>query len=121
LHQPPDISAAFTLIKPNSRHDMHSASTQAGDSWLQHFIPTLLATPQYQAGTTAIFIVWDESQRGNGNQVPLIVIAPSVPPGDRVPTPLNHYSLLRTTEDLLRVAHLGAAASASSMSTAFHL
>jgi hypothetical protein len=121
LHAPPNISAAFTLIKPNAAHDMHSASTQAGDRWLRQFIPTLLATPQYRAGSTAIFIVWDESKRRAGDQVPLIAIAPSVPSGARLSSGLNHYSLLRTTEDMLGVSRLGAASSAPSMRTGFHL
>jgi hypothetical protein len=54
--------------------------------------------------------------------VSTIVVAPSVPPGTRDGTPFNHYSLLRTTEEMLGLpTSLGAAATASSMRAAFHL
>jgi hypothetical protein len=123
LRTTPDISAPFTFIKPNSLHDMHSSSTRTGDNWLRSFIPRLLATPEYQSGNTAIFITWDEGQGKTtaGNQVPLIVIASSVPAGTRVPARLNHYSLLATTESMLGVGRLGAASSAASLRPGFHL
>jgi phosphatidylinositol-3-phosphatase len=121
----PDLSAAFTFITPNVCHDMHSNSCPGsadtilqGDQWLQGFVPKLLATPQYQAGNTVIFITWDE---GSGsNHIPTLVISPTT---SRVQssTAFTHYSMLRTTEEILGVPLIGGAVSAASMRSAFHL
>ena len=48
-----------------------------GDSFLSSYVPAVIATPQYQAGNTAIFITWDEDENaGKNNQVPTIVVSP---------------------------------------------
>lgn len=117
----PDLSAAFTFITPNLCHDMHDCSTRAGDLWLQQEMPQLLATPQYRAGGTAIFVTWDEST-GATQRVPALVIAPTVPAGARVNVPYTHYSMLRTVEQLLGLSPLlGQAAGATSMAAGFNL
>jgi hypothetical protein len=73
-----------------------------------------MATSQYQAGNTVIFIVWDENSGSAGNQVPCIVISPYTH-SVKDATLYTHYSLLRTTEQLLGLPLLGNAASANSM------
>jgi hypothetical protein len=35
--------APFTFITPNICHDMHSCAISAGDTWLSHHVPHLLA------------------------------------------------------------------------------
>jgi hypothetical protein len=125
LGSAPDLSAAFTFITPNICHDMHTNScpgsadpTLQGDQWLRGFVPKLLATPQYQAGNTVIFITWDEG-RGS-NHIPTLVLSPTtshVQPS----TAFTHYSMLRTTEEMLGLPPIGGAVSAASMRAAFHL
>jgi hypothetical protein len=44
-----------------------------------------------------------------------------VPRGTKVAVPFNHYSLLRTTEILLKVGYLGASKTAMSIIAPFHL
>jgi len=127
-----DLSARFTFITPNLCHDMHScertgddvaAQTRVGDSWLAAFIPKLLASPEYSSGTTAIFITWDEPDAGSADaHVATFVISPSTRSGTRSAKAFSHYSLLRTTEEMLGIRrHLGQAAGAPSMRGAFHL
>lgn len=128
----PDISAKFTLITPNGCNDMDEASVrcassfagvvQLGDAWLGSFLKTILKTPQYRSGTTAVFITWDESSHGAPatQRIPTLVIAPSVRPGTISVKRFDHYALLRTTEQLLGLPFLGAAATAPSMRRAFH-
>ncbi len=58
---------------------------------------------------------------GSGNRITTLVMAPSVRPGTVSYAAFTHYSLLRTTEEMLRVGYLGAAASAASMRGAFQL
>ncbi|HUY61898.1 MAG TPA: alkaline phosphatase family protein, partial [Candidatus Dormibacteraeota bacterium] len=121
LSWPPPISARFTFITPDLCHDMHDCSTATGDAWLARVMPALLDSPQYRAGETAIFITWDEGTAAS-QRVATYVVAPSVPSGARPSTRYTHYSLLRTTEELLGIGRLlGGAATATSMRPGFHL
>jgi phosphatidylinositol-3-phosphatase len=118
----PDISARFTLVTPNTCNDMHDCSVATGDQWLSNFIPKILTSSAYTSGTTAVFLTWDEGSKSLGNHIATLVVAPSVVPGTKSGTPFSHYSMLRTTEELLGVTpYLGNAARASSMKNAFHL
>jgi hypothetical protein len=116
-----NLGAAFTMIIPNICDDMHSCPVSTGDSWLRRWIPQIIQSPQYQNGSLALFITFDENDSQSTNRVPTIVVAPSVPRGLRVGTAFTHYSLLRTTETLLNVAMLGNATTATSMLGTFHL
>jgi hypothetical protein len=108
----PNLSARFILVTPNLINDMHDGSIGDGDRFLRSYVPALMATPQYRARTTAIFITWDEGT--GGNRVPCLVISPFTH-GVRDRTRYSHYSLLRTTEALLGLPFLGGARSAHSM------
>jgi hypothetical protein len=111
--------ANFVFVTPNVCDDAHSCPVGHGDQWLAQFLTIVFASPTYRLGHMAVFVVWDE---GNlNNVVPAIVAAPSVPSGTRSAAYFNHYSLLRTTEQLLGVAPIANAAKASSMLAAFHL
>ncbi len=113
---PPNLSASFTFVTPNGIDDMHDGTIAQGDSFLSNYVPALMNMPQYQSGNTVIFIVWDEDSSCSGctNQVPLIVISPYTH-GVKDGTAYTHYSLLKTTEQLLGLPELGNAASAGSM------
>ena len=103
---------AFALVTPDLCHDMHDCSVATGDAWLRDTLPALLASPEYADGSTAVLITWDEADGGLGNQVPLLVVAPSITPGTTIAGRLDHYALLHTTEQMLGLPPLGAAAGA---------
>lgn len=112
----------FAFITPNLCDDMHDCPVATGDTWLRHWMQTILSSPTYRAGETAIFLTFDEGT--SSNRVATIVISPSTPHGTRSSTPFDHYSLLKTTEELLALhEHLAHAADPSthSMRRAFHL
>jgi len=112
----------FSFVTPNLCDDMHDCSVQTGDAWLQSWVPKITASASYQAGNTVIFITWDEDDSSSGNHVATLVISPYTTPGTQSSTAFTHYSLLRTTEQLLGITtFLGNAASAASMRTAFGL
>jgi hypothetical protein len=129
LRSDADLSARFTFITPDLCHDMHSSScasnaaqqVQRGDQWLAGFLPKILGSAQYQAGRTAVFITWDEDDYSSTQHVATLVLAPSVPPGTAPTTTFNHYSLLRTTEEMLGLPRLAKAAAATSMRRDFNL
>ena len=124
----PDLSGKFTFITPDLCDDMHDACAgtgvpgelQTGDKYLSTLIPQLVNSTQYQSGNTAIFLTWDEGGAGS-NQVLTEVIAPTVTPGTKASDAFTHYSLLRTTEDMLGLPPLGEATKAASMRNAFSI
>ena len=121
LGSTPDIGATYTFVTPNMCNDMHDCSVSTGDKWLSNFLPKILGSGAYTSGSTAIFVTWDEDDSSSSNHIATLVIAPSVPTGTRVATTYNHYSMLRTTEELLGFnTYLGSAATASSMRSSFH-
>ena len=70
-----------------------------------------------------LFIWWDEgtTTMGGGGQVPLIPVSSRTPSGLLSQIPANHYSLLRTIEDLWGLPPLGQSATARSMTEFFNL
>jgi hypothetical protein len=121
LGSTPDLSAKFTFVTPNLIDDMHDGTISQGDAWLQSFMSQVFQTPEWQAGNTAVFVTFDEDDGTSGNHVYTAVVAPSVKPGTQDATAFSHYSLLRTTEDLLGLPAIGNAATATGMEQAFNL
>jgi phosphatidylinositol-3-phosphatase len=111
---------AFSFVTPNLCNDTHDCSVGTGDAWLRSVVGQITSSAMYKAGRTAIFITWDEGESG-GNHVPTIVVSPTVKAGTQSATNYDHYSLLRTAEEMLGLSLLGNASSASSMRSAFGL
>jgi phospholipase C len=125
---------AFSFITPNLVDDMHDGTIAQGDAWLARNLPAIVASAPYRAGTTVVFITWDEGSGGYpiedcddptakdaSCRVPTLVISPSTPAGATSRAFFSHYSLLATTEQLLGLPRLGQASSAATMTSAFHL
>jgi phosphatidylinositol-3-phosphatase len=125
---------AFSFITPNLIDDMHDGTVAQGDAWLAKNLPAILTSKPYQAGTTAVFITWDEGSGGypvedcddttttdTSCHVATIVISPTTPAGTTSGTFFSHYSLLATTEQLLGLPKLGQAKSSPTMTATFHL
>ena len=112
----------FSLIVPNLCHDEHDCSVTTGDAWLRQWMPRILQSPVYRAGRTVLFITYDEGA-GQDNRVYTVVVSPSTPPGRIAFEAFDHYSLLRTVEELLGLPCLAHACdrSTSSMRAAFRL
>jgi hypothetical protein len=107
-----DRLPAFAFITPDLCHDTHDCPVGTGDQWLATWVPRILASPAYQAGTTVLLLTWDEGEGGGSNDcatdtstpgchVPAVVVSPTTPAGTRSTALFNHYSLLGTTELLL--------------------
>jgi phospholipase C len=138
----PDLDAgtlpAFSFVTPNTINDMHDgsdpAAIEAGDSWLEQNLPAILGSVNYRQGSTAVFITFDEGEGAvfgedcaanpddESCHVATIVISPYTRAGTTSATSFTHYSLLRTTEEMLGIGQLlGEAAGATSMRADFHL
>src|SRR5260370_25241595 len=124
---------AFSFITPTLIDDMHDGTIADGDTWLAANLPTILNSPEYQSGTTAVFITWDEGTGGKTGEdcaanttdasclVATIVISPRTPAGATSAPLFSHYSLLGTAEQLLGLPALSLASSYPTMTAAFNL
>jgi phospholipase C len=139
-----DTLPTFAFITPNTVNDGHDGgdpvSIQNSDAWLAANLPPILNSVAYQRGTTAVFITWDEGEgpitpgflgkdcstntTDEDCHIPTIVVSPSTRPGTVSTKLFNHYSLLRTTEEMLHLKRRrfpGLSRKAPSMRSAFHL
>jgi phospholipase C len=108
----------YSLVAPNLCDDTHNrgCGVATGDQFLKTLLPQILSSQAYRSRKTAVFVVWDED-----SYIPNIAIAPSVIPSTTTSTAVNHYGLLRATEEMLGLPLLGDAASATSLRTVFHI
>ncbi len=94
---------SYSMIVPNNCHNTHDCSVATGDAWLAANVPPLLTSPACVADTCLVVLTWDEDDGSQGNRV-LTVFAGSAARSSQVSTArYDHFSLLRTIEDLLGV------------------
>jgi hypothetical protein len=126
----------YAFITPDLCADAHDAACadggkgglEASNDFLQKWVPKILAAPAFKRDGLLI-VTFDESEHGaegccvqdapntpnagattfgpGGGRVGAVLISRFIAPGTRNDHPYNHYSLLRSTEDLLGVAPLG--------------
>ncbi len=104
---------AFAMVTPNLQHDMHDGSVASADEWLAEWLPLIFASRAYTSGTTAVFVIWDESDSSEHPELPFIAAAKALIPGTVLNGPMNHYGLLCVTEALLGLPLLNNAKRAS--------
>lgn len=107
-----------SFVAPNLCNDMHGAGSctgvdlvALGDQWLQNNLPQYLASPLARNGL--LIVTWDEDDSSGTNLIPTIFYGAHVKPGYASATAIDHYSLLRTLEDMYGLPALGAAALAT--------
>jgi hypothetical protein len=112
-----DTLPAFSFVTPDNCNDTHDCTIATGDSWLQAWVPLITSNRAYQSGSTVLFITYDEDDGSATNQVATVVASPYTPAGTTSSAAFNHYSLLKTTEQLLGIGtFLGHAGDASTNS-----
>lgn len=112
---PSDYSTLPTVsfVVPDEQNDMHSASVQQGDSWLQNNIGGYAQWAQTH--NSLLIVTWDEDDNTATNQIPTIFVGPMVKSGQYGET-INHYNVLRTLEDMYGLPYLGNSANATTIS-----
>jgi regulation of enolase protein 1 (concanavalin A-like superfamily) len=99
-----------SIVVPNQENDMHDGSITTGDTWAKN---NLDAYAQWAKTHNSLFILtFDENNGGGTNQIVTVFVGQMVKIGQYSET-INHYTLLRTIEDMYGLAHAGAAASAT--------
>lgn len=129
----------YVFIAPNLCHDGHDqpcvtrepGGLISADAFLRHWVPIITSSPAFRSNGLLI-ITFDESigldataccdeQPGpntkspgysgpGGGRIGAVLLSPLIAPGTVSDVPYNHYSLLRTVEDIFGLAHLGYAA-----------
>jgi hypothetical protein len=110
------------MLIPNLVSDAHDSTLAEADRYLETWLPSLMAGPDFRSGHLAIVITADEDDHSSAkNRVLTVVLSRSV--SHKVVTKtLTHYSLTRLYNTVCREkSYLGHAATASSMRTAFGL
>jgi phosphatidylinositol-3-phosphatase len=132
-----DTTPNFVFITPNRCHDGHDAPCKSGepgglisaDAFLRRWVPRIVSAPAFRQDGLLV-ITFDEGadataccgEQGlpngpppgmsgaGGGRTGTVLLSPFIKPGTVSSTPYNHYSLLRTMEDIFGVPHLGYAA-----------
>src|SRR5581483_12024479 len=123
---------AFAFVVPDTCNSTEDCGVSTGDAWLAQWVGSIVRSRTYRAGRTALFVTWDEGKGGGDCSDPAdqschvaaIVVSPTTRPGTKSTAQFDHYSLLKTTEQLLGIrTYLGHAADATTagMRSAFRL
>ena len=101
--------SSFVWITPNMCNDMHDCPVATGDKWASKNLPDLIAWDAANDGV--LILTFDENDGSPGNQITTI-LAGNVNPG-QYDQQINHYSVLRTIENIFKLKPLGMSAKAS--------
>lgn len=127
----------FAYITPNLCHDGHDAPCKNGepgglisaDKFLREWVPKILASPAFKRDGLLV-VTFDEGTTGDaccgeqplpdgpspgrfgpgGGRIGAVLLSPHIKPGTISVQDYNHYSFLRSVEDLFGLGHLGYAA-----------
>src|SRR5262249_42636584 len=102
---PSDYSQLPTvsIVVPNQQNDMHDGTIAQGDAWLQSNLDSYVQWAQTH--NSLLIVTWDEDDFSQSNQVPTIFVGPMVQPG-QYGEQIDHYSVLRTVEDMYGLPYL---------------
>lgn len=96
----------FSLYVPNLKNDGHDTGVAFADTWLRKRFEPLLADERFRTGMLFI-VVFDEGRPSGPNQVYCSLSGAGVRPGAVSDQPYDHYSLLRTIEEIFAAGTLG--------------
>lgn len=104
-----DIAAgtlpSFSLYVPNTVDDGHDTGVAAADTWLRARFAPLLDDARFMDGTLFI-VTFDEGATGGPNIVYCSLYGAGVQSGAATADYYDHYSLLRTIEEIFHIGTL---------------
>ncbi|HEU4360293.1 MAG TPA: alkaline phosphatase family protein [Mycobacterium sp.] len=112
---PPNRPQAYSglptvsFVIPDGNNDMHDGSIAQGDAWLQQNLSGYAEWAK--ANNSLLIVTWDEDDNTARNQIPTIFYGAHVKPGTYA-TPISHYNVLSTIEQMYGLPKLGLAARA---------
>ncbi|MEC3976207.1 alkaline phosphatase family protein [Amycolatopsis sp. H20-H5] len=111
---PSDYSTLPTVfwVIPNLCNDMHDCSVSTGDSWLKNNLDGYVQWANEH--NSVLITTFDEDDSNGTNQITTLFNGQPVTPGSYDRT-IDHYSVLRTVEDMYGLPYAGNAAQATSI------
>jgi acid phosphatase len=96
------------VVVPNLCNDMHDCGVPRGDAWAKAHLAAYVTWAK--AHDSLLIVTFDENEGSRGNHIATFFVGPMVAAG---PTSqhIDHYSVLRTLEDMYGLPPLGVAAS----------
>jgi phosphatidylinositol-3-phosphatase len=109
---PSDYAALPTVawVTPNMCDDMHDCSVSTGDTWLKNHVDGYAQWAKTH--NSLLILTWDEDDSSASNQIPTIMVGQAVQAGN-YGEHIDHYTVLRTIEDMYGLTHLGSSAKAT--------
>jgi len=117
---PPEVNQPYTALPadsadlptvafviPNMCNDMHDCGVPAGDAWARTHLPAYVKWAK--AHNSLLIVSFDENGGSPGNLIPTFMVGPMVDTGPSRQR-IDHYSVLRTLEDMYGLVPLGEAA-----------
>jgi hypothetical protein len=99
-----------SFVIPNLNNDMHDGTVAQADAWLRRHLDRYVRWARTH--NSLLIVTWDEDDNSQDNQIPTIVTGQPVKPGSYAEQ-IDHYSVLRTLEDLYGLPDVGSSASAA--------
>lgn len=94
----------YSLYVPDENNSSHDTSIAYAAAWLEGWLGPKLTNPTL---SDVIWVItWDEGEDWGNVPISTILIGPGIPPGTTDAALYNHYSLLRTTQQLFGLGSL---------------
>src|SRR4051812_1493386 len=97
---------SFALYIPDNSHNGHDTGVAKADRWLRQRFDPLLRDPRFADGTLLV-VTFDEGSDRGPNVIYTVMVGEGVRPGAVSTTWYDHYSLLRTIEEIFATGTLG--------------
>ncbi|MEW9532127.1 alkaline phosphatase family protein [Microbispora sp. NPDC049125] len=106
---PRDFAALPTVsfVIPDMCGDMHDCTISTGDDWLRDHLDAYATWAT--AGDSLLIVTFDEDDYRGDNRIPTVLVGGRVRPGTYRQR-IDHYTILRTIEEMYGLAPLGNAA-----------
>ena len=99
-----------SIVVPNLNNDMHDGTIEQADTWMRTTIDGYLQWAKQH--NSLLLVTWDEDDNNAGNRIPTIFAGAGVRTG-QYPERIDHYSVLRTLQDMYGLPPLANSVSAS--------
>ncbi|TJY44068.1 acid phosphatase [Cohnella pontilimi] len=93
-----------SIVVPNLDHDIHDGTVKQADDWLRNNLSGYVKWAQTH--NSLLILTWDEDDMSQNNRIPTVFVGPMVKKGD-YKQKTNHYSVLRTIEDMYGLPAIG--------------
>ncbi|HSV65344.1 MAG TPA: alkaline phosphatase family protein [Mycobacteriales bacterium] len=98
----------LSFVVPNLCNDMHDCSVKTGDTWARNHLDSYVQWAKTH--NSLLILTFDEDDSSGNNLIPTVFVGQGVTPGN-YGEHIDHYTVLRTLEDMYGLAALGSAAS----------